>query len=69
MGGVPHAFLMTFAMGGVPHAGPRHFLVIQWLRICLAMHRMWVRSLAGELRFHMLQLSLPATITEPVCPK
>ena len=44
-------------------------LVIQWLRICLAMHRTWVRSLAGELRFHTLQLSLPATITEPVCYK
>ena len=30
-------------------------LVIQWLRICLAMQGMWVRSLVRELRFHMLQ--------------
>ena len=30
-------------------------LVIQWLRICLVMQGMWVRSLVRELRFHMLQ--------------
>ena len=28
-------------------------LVVQWLRLCLAMHRVWVRYLVGELRFHM----------------
>ena len=33
------------------NSGP--FLVVQWLRICLAMQRMWVWSLVGELRSHM----------------
>ena len=28
-------------------------LVVQWLRICLAMLGTWVRSLVGELRSHM----------------
>ena len=30
------------------------FLVVQWLRICLAMQETWIRSLVGELRCHML---------------
>ena len=30
------------------------FLIIQWLRICLAMQRMQVQSLIRELRSHML---------------
>ena len=29
--------------------------MVQWLRICLAMHGTWVWSLAGELSSHMLQ--------------
>ena len=29
-------------------------LVVQWLRICLAMDRMWIPALVGELRSHML---------------
>ena len=29
-------------------------LEVQWLRLCLSMKRVWVRSLAGELRSHML---------------
>ena len=28
-------------------------LVVQWLRIYLAMQGMWVQSLVGEVRFHM----------------
>ena len=28
-------------------------LLIQWLRLCLPMHRVWVQFLIGELRFHM----------------
>ena len=28
---------------------------VQWLRLCLSMQRVWVQSLAGELRSHMLQ--------------
>ena len=31
----------------------RTSLLIQWLRLCLPMHRVWVQSLIGELRFHM----------------
>ena len=30
-------------------------LVVQWLRICLPMQEMWVRSLVRELRSHMPQ--------------
>ena len=30
-------------------------LVAQWLRICLAMQRMWVQSLVGEVRSYMPQ--------------
>ena len=30
-------------------------LVVQWLRIHLPMQEMWVQSLVGELRSHMLQ--------------
>ena len=29
-------------------------LVVQWLRICLVMQGMWVRSLVRELRSHVL---------------
>ena len=32
---------------------PGTSLVVQWLRICAAMQRMWVHSLVGELRSHM----------------
>ena len=32
-------------------------LVVQWLRIHLAIHRTWVQSLARELRSHMLHSS------------
>ena len=32
--------------------------MVQWLRICLRMQGMWVRSLVGELRSHMLQGNL-----------
>ena len=28
-------------------------LVVQWLRICLAMQETWVRSLIGEVRSHV----------------
>ena len=28
-------------------------LVVQWLRICLVIQRMWLHSLLGELRCHM----------------
>ena len=48
------------------------FLVVQWLRICLAMQRTWVQSFVRELRSHMpwnnqtcvLQLKGPRTTTE-----
>ena len=30
-------------------------LVVQWLRICLAMQSTWVRFLVRKLKFHMLQ--------------
>ena len=33
----------------------RTSLVVQWLRICLEMHRMWVQSLVGEVRSYMPQ--------------
>lgn len=33
------------------------FLAVQWLRLCLSMLGVWVRSLAGELRYHMPQCS------------
>ena len=29
-------------------------LVVQWLRLCLPMQRVWVRSLVRELRSHVL---------------
>ena len=42
-------------------------MVVQWLRIYLAMLRTWVPSLVGELRPHRPQLlSLQATTKEPV---
>ena len=28
-------------------------LAVQWLRLCLSMQGVWVRSLVGELRSHM----------------
>ena len=37
-------------------------LVVQWLRICLAMQRIWVWSLVGELGSHM-----PQSATQPMC--
>ena len=36
------SFLMTFAMGGVPHAGPRHFLVHHHLPELAQTHVCWV---------------------------
>ena len=47
------------------------FLVVQWLRICLAMQRTWVQSFVRELRSHMpwnnqtyvLQLKSPRITT------
>ena len=33
----------------------RTAMVVQWFRICPAMQGMWVRSLIGELRFHVQQ--------------
>ena len=33
--------------------------MVQWLRICPAMQGMWVQSLVGNLRSHMLQASKP----------
>ena len=42
-------------------------LVVQWLRICLAVQGVWVRSLVGELRPYMLQLPPCAATTEPAC--
>ena len=33
----------------------RTSLVVQWLRICLAIQGMWVWFLVGEVRYHMLQ--------------
>ena len=42
-------------------------LVVQWLRICLAMQRMRVWSLVGELRPHMPQFHPCAATTEPAC--
>ena len=33
----------------------RTSLVVQWLRISLAMQRMWVQSLVRELKSHMPQ--------------
>ena len=35
--------------------GPRTFLMVQWLRICLAMQGTWVQSLEGELSSYMPQ--------------
>jgi len=29
------------------------FPVVQWLRLCLSMQRVWVQSLVGQLRSHM----------------
>ena len=48
----------------------RTSLVVQWLRICLAMQRMWVWSLVGELGSHMPQsnracVPLCATTKDP----
>ena len=43
-------------------------LVVQWLRICLAMHGMQVQVLDRELRFHKQltgQLSVRAATPEP----
>ena len=49
-------------------------LVVQWLRICLAMQGSWVRSLVRELRTHMLWdnqahriQNLPAARKDPTC--
>ena len=36
------------------------FLVVQWLRICLAMQGPWVQSLVREQRSHMQQLGTNA---------
>ena len=45
----------------------RDFLVVQWLRIRLAMQRTHVQSLVRELRSHVLQLLSPwATTGESV---
>ena len=33
--------------------GPGTSLMVQWLRICLAMQGTWVESLEGELRSYM----------------
>ena len=47
-------------------------LVVQWLRILLAMQETWVQSLDGELRSHMPQgkgTKLHATATEPCAPE
>ena len=38
-------------------------LVLQWLGICLAIQRTWVRSLVGEIRSHVLQSKSPHTAT------
>jgi len=47
-------------------------LVVQWLRILLAIQETWVQSLYGELRSHMPQgqgTKLHATATEPCAPE
>ena len=41
-------------------------LVIQWLRLCLPMQRLWVQSLVGELRSHMPQAKKPKHKTEAI---
>ena len=50
---------------------PRTSLVIQWLRICLAMQGIPVQALVRELRSHILhpveQLSLYSTTRESMC--
>ena len=48
-------------------AEPGTSLVVQSIRICLAMHGVQVRSLIGDLRYHVLaeQLSLLAPTTKP----
>ena len=45
----------------------RASLVVQWLRIHLAMQETWVRSLVWEDLTCHRQLSPHATTTEPVC--
>ena len=46
---------------------PETSLVVQSIRICLAMHGMQIRSLISALRLHVLaeQLSLLAPTTKP----
>ena len=64
------------AQAGIKIARTGTSLMVQWLRICLAMQRTWVQSLVGELRSHMpqsnsacvLQLLSPCTASrESVC--
>ena len=43
----------THSMGQVRIGEQRTSLVVQWLRICLAMQGMQIQSLLGELRPHM----------------
>ena len=66
--GMSHGFLLCFSSAlwllvvetsHKDHMEAGTSLVVQWLRIHLAMHGTWVQSLVGELRSHMPQ-------TEPV---
>ena len=41
------------------HIGQKQCLVVQWLRLHLPVHGVWVRSLVRELRFHMPQSQKP----------
>ena len=57
--------------GSISRGSEGTCLVVQWLRIRLAMQGMWVQFLVGDLRSHMLgeQLSPCATIRESLCHK
>ena len=52
---LPHATAQSFSLFLTLILWVKTYLVVQWLRIHLAMHGMWVQPLLRELRSHVLQ--------------